>query len=97
MFDFGISLSMFFTILMYLDVSHVSVESLCMLSSNGFNGFFFPPFYSTNMEEEGNAYTRLHTRTQDLEKSRCTWKKSLHIFAGLCVQQGHVYRCLLNL
>jgi len=44
MFDFGISLSMFFTILMYLDVSHVSVESLCMLSSNGFNGFFFPLF-----------------------------------------------------
>ena len=30
MFDFSISLFMFFTIAMYVDFSHVSIQSLCM-------------------------------------------------------------------
>ena len=35
-----------------------------------------------NMEEEGNAYTCLDTRTQEFEKGRCRWKRRIGIWAG---------------
>jgi len=37
MFHFGISLFMLITIAMYFDFSHVSIQSLFMLSSNKFH------------------------------------------------------------